>query len=160
MKKVFLRADNGYDMEQASFESGLECKDDSLAVQSQKDDADINVIVERFGITGQLPQSAVLPRYEDFDEIFDYRTAMDAVVAADRAFLALPAKIRARFGNDPQQFVEFCSDAENLPELRRMGLAKPAPEVAASAAAAAAAAVPASGAAPTAPASAPEGKTS
>lgn len=156
MKKVHLRAEYNYDADQASLESGLECKDDSLAVQSQKDDADINVIVERFGVTGQLPQVAQLPRYEDFEEIFDYRTAMDAVVAADRCFKQLPAKIRARFGNDPQEFVEFCSNENNLPELRRMGLARPAPEVAPTASAASSAAVPASGAAPAAPASAPE----
>ena len=32
-------------MDEASVEAGLECKDDSLAVQSQKDEADINTIV-------------------------------------------------------------------------------------------------------------------
>lgn len=113
-----------YDQEQASVESGLHCRDKSRALQSQAQDADINVIVKRFGVTGQLPQGLRLPTYGDFSEVVDYRTALDAVRAAEASFMEVPAEIRRRFGDDPQAFVEFCSDEKNYDELVKLGLAK------------------------------------
>lgn len=112
-----------YDQEAVSIESGLKCEDGSKTLQSQKEDADINVIVKRFGVTGMLPQSLKLPTFQDFEGIFDFRTAMDAVKAAEAAFMGVPADIRRRFGNDPQEFVAFCSEPKNLDELRKLGLA-------------------------------------
>jgi len=58
---VFVRSPYNYDMAKASVESGLACEDASRAVQSQREDADINVIVKRFGLTGQLPQNVRVP---------------------------------------------------------------------------------------------------
>jgi len=123
--KIFVRSGFpfNYDQEAASEDSGLQCRDKSKALQSQAEDADINVLVKRFKISGQLPESMRLPTFQDFSGIFDFRSAMDAVRNAETAFLSVPAHIRARFGHDPQAFVEFCSNAENLPELRRLGLA-------------------------------------
>lgn len=106
-------------------ESGLECKDPSLAVQSSYEETDINVIVNRYMRSGVLPQIPLPPTQEEFAEIFDFRDAMDMINAADRSFRALPAEVRRRFGNDPHEFVNFCSDMDNLPELRKMGLALP-----------------------------------
>lgn len=115
-----------YDADAASVESGLACADESLAVQSQKEEADINVIVRRFGVTGELPQGLKVPRYGDFiDTVTDYRTALDLVMEADKAFMALPAEVRQRFGNDPGKFLDFVEDPANLEELRKMGLAVP-----------------------------------
>jgi len=109
--------------------TGLECDDKSLAIQSAKDETDINTIVKRFGLTGQVPQGFRVPTYQDFlDAPDDYRGALEAVRSAEAAFLRVPAAIRARFDNDPHHFVAFCSDPANLPELRKMGLApSPAP---------------------------------
>lgn len=104
---------------------GIVCKDASLAVQSQKEEADINTIVRRFGVTGMLPQVAMPPTFGDFSGIFDFMSAQNMLVAADRSFKALPADVRKRFGNDPQEFVKFCSDDKNLDEMRKMGLAVP-----------------------------------
>jgi len=108
----------------------LECQDKSLAVQSAKDESDINTIVRRFGLTGQIPQGFRIPTYADFLNAPDtYQGALEALDRADRAFRSIPAAIRARFNNDPGLFVQFCSDPANLPELRKMGLApSPAPE--------------------------------
>lgn len=107
--------------------SDLECLDPSLAQQNFKDEVDINVLLERFKVTGQLPQNVVLPTYGDFTGLSDYQTAMAAVLRAKDQFNALPPDIRNRFANNPQQFLEFCSDEANLPELRKMGLANPLP---------------------------------
>lgn len=112
-----------YDVEEASVVSGLSCSDKSLTLQSQKDDADINVIVKRFGIDGKIPQSLRLPTYQDFEGIFDFRSAMDAVNSAEKSFMEIPARVRGQFNNDPQEFVAFCSDPANLPKLRELGLA-------------------------------------
>lgn len=112
-----------YDTRAVSKATGLKCVLPSKTQQSQAKDADINVIVRRFGVTGLLPQGAVLPRYEDFEGIFDFQTAQNALVSAQRAFMTVPATIRRRFGNDPHEFVQFCSDPANIEELRKMGLA-------------------------------------
>lgn len=122
---MFLRTPWNYDRNEASVESGLACLDPSKAQQNQKEEADINTIVRRFGVTGVLPQGARPVFFGEFEGIFDYRTAMDSVIRAQKAFGSLPAEVRKRFGNDPQEFVAFCSDEKNVEELRRMGLAKP-----------------------------------
>lgn len=106
----------------------LTCRDPSLAVQSQKAEADINTIVRNFGVTGSVRAPARLPSYGDFDGISDYRDAMEAVKAAQESFASLPSNIRARFHNDPGAFLDFVENPSNLPELRAMGLANPLPE--------------------------------
>lgn len=128
----FVRSAYNYDMDEASAESGLFTDlevDPSRTVQSQKDEADINVIVRNFGLTGTVPGNYRPPLLEDFNEVVDFHSAMNAVKAAERSFMQVPAELRARFGNDPQRFVEFCSDEANLDEMRKLGLANPAPVV-------------------------------
>lgn len=117
-----FRTPYNYDTSAASLASGLICPEPTLAQQQFKDDADINVIVRRFGITGQLPTNGRMPTYSDFSEVVDYHTAMNAIASSQQAFNALPATLRERFGNNPQRFVEFCSDDRNLNEARSLGL--------------------------------------
>lgn len=126
--RVFVRTPYNYSIELASLESGLACPEPTMAQQQFKDECDINLIAERFGLTGLLPQGAVMPTFQDFDGVFDYQTAMNAVLAADAAFMGLPANVRERFGNDPQAFVEFCSDSRNREEAAKLGLVPRPPE--------------------------------
>lgn len=119
----FFRTPFNYDRSAASSESGLVCEDVSRAKQSFREECDINTIVERFLHTGDLPEGVRVPQYGDFTGISDYQSALHAVQAASEAFMAFPADVRARFGNDPGVFVDFCSDPANLPELRKLGLA-------------------------------------
>lgn len=120
---MFVRNPFNYDRGAASRESGLACKGVSRTQQSQKEDADINVIVRRFGVTGMIPQVQRLPTFQDFEGVFDFQSAQNALVQANRAFMQVPAAVRARFANDARLFVDFCSDPKNLDELRSMGLA-------------------------------------
>lgn len=120
---MFLRTPYNYDRAAASLAAGMDTGTETEVVQSAKDDADINVIVRRFRVTGYLPTAAKLPTYGDFTGVSDYRTAMDAVRKAAEGFMELPASIRERFGNDPQQLLEFCSKPANQEELRKLGLA-------------------------------------
>lgn len=116
------------DFELDSIDTGLECKDVSRAVQSSRDEVDINTIVRRFGLTGQLPHDLSVPRFEDFGEVYDFHSAMNLIGVARDSFMAMPAEVRARFDNDPQGFVAFVSDPANLDEMRKLGIAEPKAE--------------------------------
>lgn len=119
--KVFLRAENNYDMDEASLETGIKCGEVG-AHQSFKDECDINTIVKRFGLTGELPSNVRMPTYGDFTGLMDYQQAQNALIAARDAFLAMPAEVRKRFDDDPGKFVAFCDDKGNLEEARKLGL--------------------------------------
>jgi phage internal scaffolding protein len=94
----------------------------SRTKQSFRDECDINNILRQFNVTGQLPIGSVQPQYGDFSGITDYQSALNAVMAAQDSFLQLPAKLRARFDNDPALFVEFASDEANKDEMKALGL--------------------------------------
>ena len=103
---------------------------EDLTQQSFKEDCDINTIVRRFGLTGQLPQDVRAPTYGDFTAVTDFHSAMNALREAQEAFMLMPAEVRERFRNDPGAFVDFCSDPANAEEARKLGLVD-VPEVSA-----------------------------
>lgn len=98
---------------------------ESLTQQSDAAETDINVIMKRYGPSGQLPNVQQQPIYGDFTGDLSYRTMVEKIKAADEAFQDVPADIRGRFENDPARWIDFVNDEKNLPELRRMGLAEP-----------------------------------
>lgn len=119
----FNRSPGNYDPVAACEECCVQDFGPSLTQQSQAEDADINTIVRRFGLTGTVPLNHRLPQEGDFTGITDYNTAMQAIARANTNFNVYPPNIRARFDNDPAKFVAFCEDKNNLPELRKLGLA-------------------------------------
>ena len=129
VKVVFLRTEYNYDMDAVSRETGLECQDDSLAVQSAADEVDINTIVRRFGLTGELPGDVDMPQSGDYAGVGDFHAAMNVVRKAEEEFMRVPAELRARFQNDPQRFSDFFNDPGNQEEAIKLGLAtrKPVP---------------------------------
>jgi hypothetical protein len=129
MSKVFLRTEFNYSMDDVSRETGLECKDDSLAVQSARDETDINTIVRRFGLTGELPGDLDMPQSGDYSGVTDFHSSMNVVRKAQEEFMRVPAEIRARFNNDPQRFSDFFNDSQNQEEAIRLGLATRKPVV-------------------------------
>ena len=122
IKVPFLRTPYNYDTNAASNESGLACEEPSLTQQHFKDETDINNILRQFNITGLLPEQPLSPRYGDFTGIGDYHSALNAVIAAEDQFMALPANLRARFENDPAQLIAFLSDENNRSEAEKLGL--------------------------------------
>lgn len=100
----------------------------SLTRQEFAEECDINFIMSRYEITGQLPMNNPgPPQYLDLTMMpADLQTALDLLNDAERAFMTLPAKIRREFDNDPQEFVAFASDPANLNQMREWGLAPPA----------------------------------
>jgi len=124
-----LRADTYlYDTEAVSLQTGLECKDASRAQQSAKDEVDINTIVKRFGLTGQLPQNVRIPLNDEFVDTLTFHDAMQQIRAAEEAFMRMPADVRSRFNNDAGAFVDFASDPANYEESVKLGLAIKRPD--------------------------------
>ena len=120
-----LRSGFNYDRDSVSLETGLYCDDASLTQQQFKDESDINTIVDRFMKSGVLPDPARMPQFADVEGVFDYQSAMNAVRAADESFMRLDAKLRSRFNNSPQQFLDFFANSDNYDEAVRLGLAIP-----------------------------------
>lgn len=100
----------------------------SRTKQAFKDECDINLIMKRFK---KVMGSDYLERYNgyvsgqfgDFSNVGDYRSALDQVKRAEEVFMALPAIVRKRFGNDAAEFLDFCNDPANVDEMVSMGLA-------------------------------------
>lgn len=132
---MFLRAPHNYDVDAASDEAGLSMVNDDGEVdvgrtqQQFRDECDINEIVRRFGLTGELPENLRLPQSGDFAHVTDFKSALDAVRAAEAGFMELPGELRARFENDPGRLIAFLDDDRNIEEARRLGLVRPKPEV-------------------------------
>lgn len=149
----------GYHANEVSDATGLDCSEsEDMAKQEFREEVDINTLVRRFHLTGELPQGVRLPEYGDFIGVDSYHEAANVMAMANESFSAMPAEVRERFGNDPGAFVEFCLDRDNLEECRKMGLA-PAAEIRAAEEAAAARGVAgaAAPAAEVAPSGAPSG---
>lgn len=90
--------------------------------QSFKEECDINNIVKKAEKAGFFPPQ-LEQQYGDFSDPVDFREAMELVLHAEEQFSSLPANVRARFGNSPEAFLEFATDANNAEELVRLGLA-------------------------------------
>lgn len=97
------------------------CPEPSLTDQSQKDDSDLNVLLERFRVTGQLPAPVRMPEYGDFSGPRDLMTAVAILDDAKAQFMTLPAGFRASLGNDPARYLEYLADPKNQDDLVKRG---------------------------------------
>lgn len=92
--------------------------------QSFKAECDINNIMKRYLKTGILDfVSKHAPRYGDC-RVKDYQDSMLVVAEARSMFEAMPAELRARFNNEPAEFLAFMEDERNKPEAIKLGLLK------------------------------------
>lgn len=124
-----LRTFGNYDVDAASVEAGVSCPEkEGMTQQSFREECDINEIVRRFGLTGELPENLRMPVSGDFTAVTDFQSAMNVVRTAQEEFLRVPAEIRARFANDPQRLLEFLGNDANRDEAIKLGLVNPPPE--------------------------------
>lgn len=87
------------------------CEGVSLTKQSEAESCDINAIMQRYVNTGVLEHVREnAGRYADLPLQFDYQQAVHMVMESEKAFLAMPAPIRARFDNDPGRFLAFAEE--------------------------------------------------
>jgi len=112
--------------EERNFFSGTINNEPSMTQVADASETNINVIMARYEKTGQLPKVLAEPLFGDFTETPDYRQAVEAVNAAHEAFMEIPAKVRAQFGNDPAEFIKFATDPNNKEQLDKWGLTEPA----------------------------------
>jgi len=97
-----------------------------MAQQQFKDECDINEIIAKAERTGQITHLNSNPgRYAELGEAKDLLDAKLRVIRAETAFMALPANVRARFGHDPVQMLEFLKDPKNDEEGIKLGIIKP-----------------------------------
>lgn len=126
-KDIFVRSALNFDVEENSLQNGIGFDPEESVVQQQfAAEADINEIVRRFGLTGELPNGINMPVSGDFTEVTDFQTAMNMIRQAQESFLLLPADIRERFSNDPARVIAFLDDPNNRDEAIKLGIvAKP-----------------------------------
>ena len=70
----FFRSPYNYDRDSVSRETGTACPEETLTQQQFKEECDINTILDRFGITGEVPTNVRQPISADFIEATDYQT--------------------------------------------------------------------------------------
>lgn len=119
---MFVRSAFNFDADSNSNDNALDTGDEAITQQSFKEDCDINVLLKRFAVTGELPENVRVPQYGEFEETFDFMSSMNIIRAAQEAFDAMPAVVRERFNNDPGRFVDFANDPDNYDEALKLGL--------------------------------------
>lgn len=125
MKKPFVRSPYNYNRNEATDACAINCTEPGRTKQAFKDECDINTIVKRFGLTGELPVNRRAPTYGDYSNIGNFHDAMNAVLEANETFSKLPARIRSQFDNDPEKFVAFSVQSTNRAQLKEWGLLVP-----------------------------------
>lgn len=124
---MFLRSSFNYDRDQVSSETGFMSLEESLAIQSAEEESNINTIVRKFGLTGELPNDLSMPQSGEFHDIPDFHTAMNIIRKTQEEFLRIPAETRARFNNDPQRLMSFLDDESNRAEAMKLGFLRVPP---------------------------------
>lgn len=109
---------------------GIEFTMPSLTVQDEKEESDINYIVNKYadgqkGVftldLGDSSQYAFL-QFGDATLPGDYSTALELVSGVREEFYSLPAYVRAKFGHDPMNFINRLNDPATLEYLQQQGL--------------------------------------
>lgn len=99
----------------------------SRTLKSFAKQCNINNIMAKYKKTGTLPLrsiSGVPMFFDDFTNVSDFQSMQNKVIEADRLFSALPAKVRARFENEPAQLMEFIKLEGNKVEAMELGILK------------------------------------
>lgn len=97
----------------------------TLTKLSMQEETNINNIMAKYVKTGHLEHVKEHQNNYGFADSIDFQTAMETITTAQTMFDDLPAETRKRFQNEPGQFLDFVQDANNLPEMEKMGLLIP-----------------------------------
>lgn len=125
-----MKFKTAYDPVEEHDHCGIEFTMPSLTVQDEKDESDINYIVNKYadgqkGVStldlGDTSQYAFL-QFGDATLPGDYSTALELVSGVREEFYTLPAYVRAKFGHDPMNFIERLNDPATLEYLQQEGL--------------------------------------
>lgn len=112
---------------------GIIFKEPTMTVQSEKDNCDINVIMNRYATCGTpLPYrtDGVQPVYADVSELGDYMENFQRCKQAEEMFNNLPSALRKELDNNPANLLPFIQDEKNKERCYEYGLLnKPIVEV-------------------------------
>lgn len=126
MRAKFSFEERYQEAREASYDAQSPGGGEVITQQHFREETDINVIVQRFGLTGQLPRGAVLNGvYGDFTGITDYESAVATIEAAQVRFNQLPPELREKFENDPGRLVEYAESHTQEEWDRDFGAAAP-----------------------------------
>ena len=104
---------------------GIIFKEPTMTVQSEKDNCDINVIMNRYATCGTpLPYRAdgVQPVYADVSELGDYMENFQRCKQAEEMFNALPSALRKELDNNPANLIPFIQNKKNESRCIEYGL--------------------------------------
>lgn len=90
--------------------------------QSHSHDADINNIVAKYHKTGVFPGLDGPQIFADVSDAPSYQDALQTVINAESAFMALDAKTRREFDNDPSKMLAFLEDPNNRDKAISLGM--------------------------------------
>lgn len=111
---------------------GIIFKEPTMTIQSEKDNCDINVIMNRYATCGTpLPYrtDGVEPVYADVSELGDYMENFQRCKQAEEIFNALPSALRKELDYNPANLLPFIQDEKNKERCYEYGLLnKPAVE--------------------------------
>ena len=101
----------------------------SLTQQQFTPETDLNEIMRQYGVTDRAAEPAAFaPGTLAIDythlEGLEYRDVLDRMREAQQAFAQLPADLRRRFNNKPEDLWDFVNDPRNDEEAVKMGLLK------------------------------------
>lgn len=87
-------------------------------------EVDVNNIMRKYTYS-QLPD--IPGTVAQFSQNIDYHDMLNETIRARASFQQLPAKLRQRFNDNPQDLINFVADSKNRDEAISLGLiAKPA----------------------------------
>ena len=125
-----MKFKTAYDPVEEHDHCGIEFAMPSLTVQDEKEETDINYIVNKYadgqkGIMtldlGDSSQYAYL-QFGDATLPGDYSTALELVSGVREEFYSLPAYVRAKFGHDPMNFINHLNDPVTLEYLQQQSV--------------------------------------
>ena len=125
-----MKFKTAYDPVEDHDHCGIEFTMPSLTVQDEKEESDINYIVNKYAdgqkgvFTLDLGDSSQYEFLQFGDATLpgDYSTALELVSGVREEFYSLPAKVRAKFGHDPMNFIDQLNNPATLEYLQQQGL--------------------------------------
>lgn len=125
-----MKFKTAYDPVEEHDHCGIEFTMPSLTVQDEKEETDINYIVNKYAdgqkgiMTLDLDDSSQYAYLQFGDATLpgDYSTALELVSGVREEFYTLPAYVRAKFGHDPMNFINHLNDPATLEYLQQQGL--------------------------------------
>lgn len=95
----------------------------SRTQQHFEEETNVNSVIKKYQRTGMITHVRQgQPMYGDFTQYGDFKTQLDSVRSAFDLFSSLPAHVRKKFSNNPENLIQFLADSNNDEEAIKLGL--------------------------------------